>query len=67
MVAAQRNAEDRVDGVPAVHPDLVDQGLQQGLHRACRTLSHRLGYSLPEHGQLLGCGCGEVGFLHLVR
>ena len=28
VVPAQRNTEGRVDGVAAVHPDLVDQGLE---------------------------------------
>ena len=32
MVPAQWNPEGRVDVVGAVHPDLVDQGLEQGLH-----------------------------------
>ncbi len=55
-----------MDGLPAVHSDFVDQGLQQGLDGACRSLGDRLGDSFTEHGQLFGCRCGEVGVVHLV-
>ena len=34
MLPAQWNSEVRVDGMAAVHPDLVDQSLEQGFQRA---------------------------------
>jgi len=67
VVPAYRNTEDRVDGVSAVHPDFVDQRLEQTLDRSGRPLRHRLSHAFTEYCQFLWRMCGEIGLAHFVR
>jgi hypothetical protein len=53
VVPANRNTEDRVDGLSAVHPDFVDQRLEQGLDRGRVTAGKRLGHPVAERRKFL--------------
>ena len=56
-----RDTENRLDGIPAVHPDLVDQPLRWILHRRCRPFRHRLGLPITRCRQLLWGRWSGVG------
>jgi arylsulfatase A-like enzyme len=51
VAATNGNTEDRVDGLSAVHPDFVDEGLEQGLDRGGVTAGQRLGHPVTERRQ----------------
>jgi hypothetical protein len=53
VVPADRNTEDRVDGLSAVHPDFVDERLEEGLDRGRVTAGQRLGHPVTERRQFL--------------
>src|ERR1017187_8456479 len=53
VAPTNRNTEDRVDGLSAIHPDFVDERLKQGLDWGRVTAGQGLGHPVTERRQFL--------------